>query len=215
MPSAVFDTDINSVITEKRLDSMMAFLASVEDQNNAILRRIRGRRFPVRPSLRDQDLYGAPRQSQSPPTKPLEWIDRVLETSYTLRNPVSPETVSPRRVWLEEKAVFVTAPKGDSPKPLDCYPCLHAALEDMRGRFSIWYEPFAYFHFRTRTLQLYPIGTPLPQVVELHSARWLIDMNATRYIWGDLTPTPDAADEEDDDAQPDGLPIWPCESDEE
>lgn len=79
---------------------------------------------------------------------PVEWLDRVLETSYTTRNPISPKLCVSKATMeflrRSNTCIFVESPRHEKlPEPLRCYPGFRAALEDICDRFGNFYAPFA------------------------------------------------------------------------
>ncbi|KAI1131515.1 hypothetical protein F5Y10DRAFT_233394 [Nemania abortiva] len=99
---------------------------------------------------------------------PVEWLDRVLETSYATRNPMSPRLCVSKATmdFLQRNrtCIFVHFPRGlGLPQPLSCYPGFRAALEDICDRFGDFYAPFAAYNAHTRVITLYTTDTAPPK----------------------------------------------------
>ncbi|GAW25738.1 hypothetical protein SAMD00023353_1200690 [Rosellinia necatrix] len=99
---------------------------------------------------------------------PVEWLDRVLETSYATRCPISPKlcvsTVAMDCLRQKKTCIFVKAPQDHGlPEPLRCYPSFRAALEDICDRFRSFFAPFAAYNSRTQTVILYETGAARPE----------------------------------------------------
>lgn len=99
---------------------------------------------------------------------PVAWLDRVLETSYATRNPISPKLCVSKTTmnFLRQNrtCIFVHFPRGHKlPEPLPCYPGFRAALEDICDRFGNFYAPFAAYNAHTRTITLYTTDTARPE----------------------------------------------------
>ncbi|KAI3343845.1 hypothetical protein F4824DRAFT_441452 [Ustulina deusta] len=119
---------------------------------------------------------------------PVEWLDRVLETSYATRNPISPKLcVSKAAMEFLRKSktcIFVEFPRHlNVPEPLQCYPGFRAALEDICDRFEDFYAPFAAYNAHTRMITLYASGTPRPQHKFIDDDTAIFDLGIARSAW--------------------------------
>ncbi|KAF2970592.1 hypothetical protein GQX73_g2968 [Xylaria multiplex] len=125
---------------------------------------------------------------------PVKWLDRVLETSYATRNPISPKIcVSKAAMELHYKSktcIFVEFPRNRQlPEPLRCYPGFKAALEDICDRFGYFYAPFAAYNAHTRTITLYVMGASRPENKFIDEDTALFDLWRARSAWVQSTPT--------------------------
>ncbi|KAI0408681.1 hypothetical protein F4802DRAFT_360430 [Xylaria palmicola] len=119
---------------------------------------------------------------------PVEWLDRILETSYGTRNPISPKLcVSKATMAFLHKSktcIFVGHSRADNlPGPLRCYPGFRAALVDICDRFGHFYAPFAAYNAHTREITLFPSGTPRPTYKFLDADTAYFDLELARSAW--------------------------------
>ncbi|KAI1425970.1 hypothetical protein F5Y12DRAFT_794927 [Xylaria sp. FL1777] len=119
---------------------------------------------------------------------PIEWLDRILETSYATRNPISPKLcVSKATMECLRKSktcFFVEFPRDRYvPEPLQCYPGFRAALEDICDRFGDFYAPFAAYNAHTRMITLYASGTPRPENKFIDDDTAIFDLGLARSAW--------------------------------
>ncbi|KAI1743675.1 hypothetical protein F4680DRAFT_444950 [Xylaria scruposa] len=119
---------------------------------------------------------------------PIKWLDRILETSYATRNPISPRLcVSKATMEFLRKSktcIFVDVPRHEGlPEPLQCYPGFRAALEDICDRFGNFYAPFAAYNAHTRTITLYTTDTVRPEDRFIDEDTALFDLETARSAW--------------------------------
>ncbi|KAI0024920.1 hypothetical protein F4780DRAFT_483193 [Xylariomycetidae sp. FL0641] len=120
----------------------------------------------------DSGTFVPPHDEQSFKTSrvPVQWLDRILETSISTRAPI-PSCLHPdnrrgcgRKVRMQTRKVRVLCPQeNDQPPPPRTYYTLNAALEDFREVFSEYYAPFATYDYLERTVQLYKLGSECPE----------------------------------------------------
>ncbi|KAI1751432.1 hypothetical protein F4782DRAFT_183706 [Xylaria castorea] len=119
---------------------------------------------------------------------PIKWLDRILETSYATRNPISPRLcVSKATMEFLRKSktcIFVESPRHEGlPEPLRCYPGFRAALEDICDRFGNFYAPFAAYNAHTRTISLYTTDTVRPKDRFVDEDTAFFDLETARSAW--------------------------------
>ncbi|KAI1168033.1 hypothetical protein F5B18DRAFT_344725 [Nemania serpens] len=119
---------------------------------------------------------------------PVEWLDRVLETSYATRNPISPRLCVSKATMeylrASKTCIFVEYPRLEKlPKPLKCYPGFRAALEDICDRFGDFYAPFAAYNGHTRTITLYASGTTRPEHRFVDTDTAIFNLALARSAW--------------------------------
>ncbi|KAI0879233.1 hypothetical protein GGS24DRAFT_496051 [Hypoxylon argillaceum] len=119
---------------------------------------------------------------------PIEWLDRVLETSYATRNPISPKLCVSKATmdFLRQNrtCIFVVFPRGHAlPEPLTCYPGFRAALEDICDRFGSFYAPFAAYNAHTRTINLYTTDTARPENRFIDDDTAIFNLELARSAW--------------------------------
>ncbi|KAI1116967.1 hypothetical protein F5Y14DRAFT_12774 [Nemania sp. NC0429] len=119
---------------------------------------------------------------------PVEWLDRVLETSYTTRNPISPKLCVSKATMeylrASKTCIFVEYPRLEKlPEPLKCYPGFRAALEDICDRFGDFYAPFAAYNAHTRTISLYASGTTRPEHRFVDTDTAIFNLQLARSAW--------------------------------
>ncbi|KAI0540785.1 hypothetical protein GGR58DRAFT_520908 [Xylaria digitata] len=125
---------------------------------------------------------------------PVKWLDRVLETSYATRNPISPKLCVSKATmefhYKSKTCIFVEFPRNRQlPEPLRCYPGFKAALEDICDRFGHFYAPFAAYNAHTRTITLYAMGTRRPENKFIDEDTALFDLWRARSAWVRSTST--------------------------
>ncbi|KAI1180412.1 hypothetical protein F4777DRAFT_574173 [Nemania sp. FL0916] len=138
------------------------------------------------------------RQHGFPPGKlpdssrhPIEWLDRVIETSYATRNPISPKFCVSKETMdflrMNKTCVFVDCPRSldrkNVPQPQRCYPGFSMAIEDICQRFSGFYAPFAAYNHSSRTLRLWAAGTQWPEGVLLEENTKCFNLYKTNSAW--------------------------------
>ncbi|KAI1484043.1 hypothetical protein F4774DRAFT_423533, partial [Daldinia eschscholtzii] len=119
-------------------------------------------------ALGNVSLDGAPEATRVP----MQWIDRILETSVTMRDQVfrplqtiSDDEIKERLRRLDTR-VYVFVPDtndNNKPWPRKHYPDLETALKDLCTRFKPYYASFAAFTPETRNIQLFPPNFILPE----------------------------------------------------
>ncbi|KAI0115947.1 hypothetical protein GGR51DRAFT_502667 [Nemania sp. FL0031] len=119
---------------------------------------------------------------------PIEWLDRVLETSYATRNPISPKLCVSKATMdiLQQNrtCIFVNFPRDQQhPEPLRCYPGFRAALVDICDRFGIFYAPFAAYNARTRVITLYTTDTARPAYRFIDDDTAIFNLELARSAW--------------------------------
>ncbi|KAK5629591.1 hypothetical protein RRF57_005306 [Xylaria bambusicola] len=119
---------------------------------------------------------------------PVEWLDRILETSYATRNPISPKLCVSKETMAflckSKTCFFVEFPRDRNvPEPLRCYPGFKAALEDICDRFGDFYAPFAAYNAVTRMITLYAPETPRPKNKFIDDDTALFDLERARSAW--------------------------------
>ncbi|KAI3337134.1 hypothetical protein HD806DRAFT_542851 [Xylariaceae sp. AK1471] len=121
---------------------------------------------------------------------PVEFLDRVLETSFATRNPISPKLCVSHAIMQalhkNKNSILVELPEdNDQPEPLRCYPGLKAALEDICDRFGMYYAQFAAYNGRERKITLYKTGTerPVNRILDLETATAIFDLHQARSAW--------------------------------
>ncbi|KAI1358599.1 hypothetical protein F5Y08DRAFT_350624 [Xylaria arbuscula] len=119
---------------------------------------------------------------------PVEWLDRILETSYATRNPISPKLCVSKETMAflckSKTCFYVEYPKGlDVPEPQKCYPGFKAALEDIVDRFGSFYAPFAGYNCVTRMITLYARDTPRPENKKIDEDTAIFDLEKARSAW--------------------------------
>ncbi|KAI0460474.1 hypothetical protein F5B21DRAFT_498417 [Xylaria acuta] len=119
---------------------------------------------------------------------PVEWLDRVLETSYATRNPISPRLCVSKATMeflrRSKTCIFVESPRKEGlPEPLRCYPGFRAALEDICDRFGNFYAPFAAYNAHTRMITLYTADTVRPRDRFIDEDTALFDLETARSAW--------------------------------
>ncbi|KAI0526473.1 hypothetical protein F5B22DRAFT_159517 [Xylaria bambusicola] len=119
---------------------------------------------------------------------PVEWLDRILETSYATRNPISPKLCVSKETMAflcrNKTCFFVEFPRDrNAPEPLRCYPGFKAALEDICDRFGDFYAPFAAYNAVTRMITLYAPETPRPKNKFIDNDTALFDLERARSAW--------------------------------
>ncbi|TRX94804.1 hypothetical protein FHL15_004265 [Xylaria flabelliformis] len=119
---------------------------------------------------------------------PIRWLDRILETSYATRNPISPRLcVSKATMEFLRKnktCIYVEFPRHEGlPGPLQCYPGFRAALEDICDRFGNFYAPFAAYNAHTRMITLYTTNTVRPEDRFIDEDTALFDLETARSAW--------------------------------
>ncbi|KAI1274815.1 hypothetical protein F5Y07DRAFT_207132 [Xylaria sp. FL0933] len=125
---------------------------------------------------------------------PIEWLDRILETSYATRNPISPKICVNKATMdflkKSKTCFYVEFPQGRNvPEPQRCYPGFRAALEDICDRFGDWYAPFAAYNAVTRMITLYASGTPRPENKFIDDDTAIFDLWLARSAWVRSTAT--------------------------
>ncbi|KAI0447986.1 hypothetical protein F4803DRAFT_888 [Xylaria telfairii] len=139
-----------------------------------------------------QQQYTASKQQKSQrcgsSKHPVEWLDRVLETSYATRNPISPKlcvsNTTMEFLRRSNTCIFVESPRHEKlPEPLRCYPGFRAALEDICDRFGNFYAPFAAYNARTRMITLYTTDTVRPKDRFIDEDTALFDLETARSAW--------------------------------
>jgi len=131
------------------------------------------------------EMSGVPQNSprQMSSRTPVEWTDRVLESSYVLRNPVSPELVLVDIEDGQQFVINVKVPKRiPGPRPLARYACMHVALVDITERFSMHYSQVAEWHICDRTIVLRDIREKDPKYIDIDGYSIYIHMGAFRSI---------------------------------
>ncbi|KAI0976204.1 hypothetical protein F4678DRAFT_217442 [Xylaria arbuscula] len=157
-------------------------------------------------SSRTNNENKPPKQRKQRPTKeeryrtstcsrhPVEWLDRVLETSYATRIPISPKLCVPKAIMevLRRNKIcfYVEFPRGRNvPEPLECYPGFRAALEDICDRFGDFYAPFAAYNAHTRMITLYASGSQRPENRFINADTAIFDLLLARSAWVRSTAT--------------------------
>lgn len=104
---------------------------------------------------------------------PVEWLDRILETSATVRDDeVQAKTRDNEQTSCSARSnpnakVFVYVPDDkdhSKPWPKHAYPDLHMALVDICRRLQPYYAPFATFTHTTCAVQLFPPDFVKPNI---------------------------------------------------
>ncbi|KAI1823078.1 hypothetical protein F4861DRAFT_512289 [Xylaria intraflava] len=139
-----------------------------------------------------QNHHASSQQEQSPTQNsskiPVEWLDCILETSFTTRNPELP-SLCVSQVTMEflrqnKTCIYVEFPRlRGVPEPLQCYPGFKAALEDICDQFGHFYAPFAAYNAHTRMITLYAsdMKRPTDKFVDKDTA--LFDLHRARSEW--------------------------------
>ncbi|KAI8628664.1 hypothetical protein F5Y19DRAFT_109915 [Xylariaceae sp. FL1651] len=119
---------------------------------------------------------------------PVEWLDRVVETSLATRDPISPKlcvsNAAMQAAHKNKTSIFVKMPEdNDQPEPLRCYPGFKAALEDIHDRFGIYYASFAAYNAVERCILLFKTGTkrPIHKFIDVDTA--IFDLELARSAW--------------------------------
>ncbi|KAI1331305.1 hypothetical protein F5Y16DRAFT_299337 [Xylariaceae sp. FL0255] len=131
---------------------------------------------------------------------PIEWLDKVLETSILTRTPLEPfpyfckvpvskmeaatSNVTPIRVHLRHGDKL----KPGQPRPKASYPGLKAALQDICDNFGDMFYRWAEYHIKEKAIYLYPVD----QRPMVDPDTIVFNLQLARNAWGRVDRVPAA-----------------------
>ncbi|KAI2778972.1 hypothetical protein F4815DRAFT_220732 [Daldinia loculata] len=155
------------------------------------------------PAQNNVNLNGTPKNWKVP----MHRIDRILETSVTMREqgcqvykPI-PDCEIRERIRRLESRVYVFIPDendNSKPWPRNRYSDLETALKDLCARFKPYYASFAAFTPEARAIQLFPSNFRLPQGMSLVPGTIIFNIQEAIDNWYAGSPIDGPSEEEEE-----------------